>query len=123
MEQLELLRLDSVSVGERLLIKNALRFASYVLLVWVLWSAAATAQQPSAPPANLSPAQPQAAGQNRPATPGPRNDGQLPSDKNNPPQNEKKNEKSGTSNDRLFYALPNFLSVESAGKLPPLTTK
>ncbi len=29
----------------------------------------------------------------------------------------------GTSNDRLFYALPNFLSVESAGKLPPLTTK
>ena len=29
----------------------------------------------------------------------------------------------GTSNDRLFYALPNFLSVESVGQLPPLTTK
>ncbi len=29
----------------------------------------------------------------------------------------------GTSNDRLFYALPNFLSVESVGKLPPLTPK
>jgi hypothetical protein len=28
----------------------------------------------------------------------------------------------GTSNDRLFYTLPNFLSVEN-GKLPPLTVK
>jgi hypothetical protein len=30
---------------------------------------------------------------------------------------------SGTSNDRLFYALPNFLSLENTGKTPPLTTK
>ena len=30
---------------------------------------------------------------------------------------------SGTSNDRLFYTLPNFLSLENAGKLPPLTAK
>jgi hypothetical protein len=29
---------------------------------------------------------------------------------------------SGTSNDRLFYALPNFLTLENAGHLPPLTT-
>ena len=29
----------------------------------------------------------------------------------------------GTSNDRLFYALPNFLSLENAGKVPPLTAK
>lgn len=29
----------------------------------------------------------------------------------------------GTSNDRLFYALPNFLSLENTGKLPPLSTK
>lgn len=27
----------------------------------------------------------------------------------------------GTSNDRLFYALPNFLTLENAGKVPPLT--
>ena len=27
----------------------------------------------------------------------------------------------GTSNDRLLFALPNFQSVEDAGKLPPLT--
>jgi hypothetical protein len=29
----------------------------------------------------------------------------------------------GTSNDRLFYTLPNFLSLENAKDLPPLTTK
>ena len=29
----------------------------------------------------------------------------------------------GTSNDRLFYTLPNFLSIESTGKLPPMTAK
>ncbi len=28
---------------------------------------------------------------------------------------------SGTSNDRLFFALPNFLTIEYAGKIPPLT--
>jgi hypothetical protein len=29
----------------------------------------------------------------------------------------------GTSNDRLFYTLPNFLSLQNAGKVPPLTAK
>jgi len=28
----------------------------------------------------------------------------------------------GTSNDRLFYALPNFLTMENAAQLPPLTS-
>src|ERR1700730_15721606 len=28
-----------------------------------------------------------------------------------------------TSNDRLFFALPNFLTVESADLIPPLTTQ
>lgn len=28
-----------------------------------------------------------------------------------------------TSNDRLFFALPNFLTLESADQVPPLTTK
>ena len=30
-------------------------------------------------------------------------------------------QQSGTSNDRLFYALPNFLTVDNANQLPPLT--
>jgi hypothetical protein len=29
----------------------------------------------------------------------------------------------GTSKDRLFYTLPNFLTLENGGNLPPLTTK
>ena len=29
----------------------------------------------------------------------------------------------GTSNDRLFYTLPNFLTLQGAGKLPPMSTK
>lgn len=29
----------------------------------------------------------------------------------------------GTSKDRLFYMLPNFLSLQGAGKLPPLSAK
>lgn len=29
----------------------------------------------------------------------------------------------GTSNDRLFYTLPNFLTLRQSGKLPPLTAR
>ena len=32
------------------------------------------------------------------------------------------NQQNGTSNDRLFWTLPNFLTIESIGKVPPLTT-
>jgi hypothetical protein len=31
--------------------------------------------------------------------------------------------KNGTSNDRLFYALPNFLMLENGANLLPLTAK
>ena len=41
------------------------------------------------------------------------------SDKTDQPP--KSNYESGTSKDRLFYALPNFLTLENAGQLPPLT--
>ncbi len=37
-------------------------------------------------------------------------------------QDKKKQEQTGTSNDRLFYALPNFLTVETKD-VPPLTAK
>ncbi len=32
-----------------------------------------------------------------------------------------KGQENGTSNDRLFFALPNFLTLENAGQVPPLT--
>jgi hypothetical protein len=31
--------------------------------------------------------------------------------------------KNGTSNDRLFFTLPNFLTLENAGQVPPLTSR
>jgi len=37
------------------------------------------------------------------------------------PSQGKDNQTSGTSKDRLFYALPNFLTLENAGQVPPLT--
>jgi hypothetical protein len=40
-------------------------------------------------------------------------------DKKDNKQTPDKNE--GTSKDRLFYALPNFLTLENAGQVPPLT--
>jgi hypothetical protein len=33
------------------------------------------------------------------------------------------NNESGTSKDRLFFTLPNFLTLENAGQVPPLTAK
>ena len=36
-------------------------------------------------------------------------------------QQAQKPPQAGTSNDRLFFALPNFLTMENAGQLPPLT--
>jgi hypothetical protein len=45
-----------------------------------------------------------------------------PADKSKDAQESKTTDKSqGTSNDRLFFALPNFLTLENSGKVPPLT--
>ncbi len=47
---------------------------------------------------------------------------QQPSKKGNTGKHKKtKAQKTGASNDRLFFALPNFLTVENAGEAPPLT--
>jgi hypothetical protein len=43
--------------------------------------------------------------------------------KNVPGSSSTQGDVKGTSNDRLFYTLPNFLTLENAGKVPPLTTK
>lgn len=43
-------------------------------------------------------------------------------DKSNADPKPEANPQSGTSNDRLFYTLPNFLTVQNAGQLPPLTS-
>jgi len=110
-----------------LLIKIADRICCWCALVCLLWSAAVAQQQPTSSSSadSATPAQVQAAQQDPPAGAGqqsaqPEQQQQSDKDKQRGVNGEKK---SGTSNDRLFYALPNFLSMENVGKLPPLTTK
>jgi hypothetical protein len=43
-------------------------------------------------------------------------------DEDTPDQSPLPNSKVGTSDDRLFNLLPNFLTLEDAGQRPPLTT-
>jgi hypothetical protein len=102
-----------------LFIKYALRRTAGFVLAGLL-PLLATAQQ-SAPPSNpdsATQAQPQTQGKNPPA---PAVQPAPPTQANKSPDTKRK--VSGTSNDRLFYTLPNFLSLETTSKLPPLTTK
>lgn len=76
----------------------------------------ATAQSETSPAQTGSSAQTQSS--NPPATTKPADtdpvEATTPQDQSNP---------SGTSKDRLFFALPNFLTLENAGQVPPLTAK
>jgi len=90
-------------------------------------------QQPAPPPSSQQqpPADPSSAATSKPA--GPNNDQDNHQDKDrrtdqNTQQNKDQKagtgeEPSATSKDRLFFALPNFLTVENAGQIPPLSTK
>jgi hypothetical protein len=107
--------------GKSLFIKFTARLTAYFVLA-SLGTSFSAAQQTTPPSGSdsSSQVQPQAAPPGRaPAT------GQPPSagkDKNDPAAGGQDKD-SGTSKDRLFYALPNFLSLENGGKVPPLTAK
>ena len=99
-------------------ITNALRLTAIVVLANVLqWPC--TAQQNTQAPHPDSSA---------PTQPTPKTD--PPSSPQPPAIEQQKETKTtsdtagpGTSNDRLFFTLPNFLTLENAGQVPPLTTK
>jgi len=82
------------------------------LLPWFL--AAVALAQDQAPPQGPVPPAPAPVSQTQPAQSANRT---IVKDKN-------KSQKpgNGTSKDRLFFTLPNFLTLEEAGKVPPLTT-
>ena len=96
-----------------------------------------SAGQQSIPPANSdSSVQTQPQGTNQTASPqqgSPQSaaPGQPPSQQSSsqqPPDKSKDASNTGgkvegTSNDRLFYTLPNFLTLQNKGQLPPLSTK
>jgi hypothetical protein len=109
-----------------------------VVLVIVGFLAVSAAAQQAPPPAN--PAPPPAQQTPPPTNPAPPAGTQSSSDKTkkdetkdkgalgvivpdkDKDQDKDKNKNSGTSNDRLFYTLPNFLSLENGANVPPLTT-
>lgn len=93
------------------------------------------AQQTNAPASSVPPAQTEPQGTAQPAASPQESTGESASPQQSPnkatDQTSDKDKNSqtgtgkveGTSNDRLFGALPNFLSLEKGKKLPPLTTK
>lgn len=95
---------------------NLPRFILGTIGVAILWAACPVfAQQQSQPPANQQPAAQQPAA-NAPAPQPPQAGSQTQEDK----EEEKQEEKTGTSNDRLFWTMPNFLTVKGA-EIPPLS--
>lgn len=87
---------------------------------------AGIAQQPEAPDAALpqNPT-PQGSAQTAPSSsPDKDSSGQSTSGQSTSTQGASSQGKvAGTSNDRLLYALPNFLTLQQSAKLPPLTAK
>jgi hypothetical protein len=125
--------LNQLSVGARINLRPS-HFALVCLLILLIsitaaFCAAQSAPQPESSDANQT-AQPPAAGggqtpQQTPPSAKP-SAGQTaqPADQTQSQDKGKDSQASttpGTSKDRLFFALPNFLTVENAGKTPPLT--
>jgi hypothetical protein len=76
--------------------------------------------QESTPPA---PEQTQAQQQTNPPAQSQSNPPAQPAQTSAEQKEKTQEQKTGTSNDRLFFALPNFLTVSNADQIPPLTAK
>jgi hypothetical protein len=76
--------------------------------------------QESAPP---TPQQTQAQQQTNPPAQAQSNPPAQPAQTSAEQKEKTQEQKTGTSNDRLFFALPNFLTVSNADQIPPLTSK
>jgi hypothetical protein len=87
-----------------------------ILLVAVCSASPVYAQESTPPAPQQAPAQQQSS----PASQQPSQPAQTSQEQKEKQTHE---EKAGTSNDRLFFALPNFLTVENASQIPPLTSK
>ena len=107
--------------GEKCL---SIKLVARMLVVFVFavsLSFSSVAQQPSTSP-NPTPPAPQTDTSAKPAASGQDTQSPAPSGKDKNAQGTSGETKAaGTSNDRLFLALPNFLTLENSGKVPPLT--
>jgi hypothetical protein len=89
-----------------------------------LLAAPAWAQQAQSPTPDTKPPENQSAQPAQSTGTGTSQEKKTPDDaqSNNGQDQNSKTNANGTSNDRLFYTLPNFLTLENAGNVPPLTT-
>lgn len=91
-----------------LLLRYAVIQTALVLAMPLIWAQ----QTPPSPPP-----QPQAG---QPGPPSPQSNA-ADAEKQNVPNATTREQKTGTSDDRLFWALPNFLTVENADNIPALS--
>jgi hypothetical protein len=89
------------------------------ILLGIFCAALSTrARQQSAPPAQQpAPTQQQSKASQAPSQQ------QQPVSQPEEDKNKTHEETTGTSNDRLFFTLPNFLTIENANQIPPLSVK
>jgi hypothetical protein len=104
--------------------KAGIKLALWITLMSLHGLLSAAQQTPPANPA--SPAQTQSADADKtkqaPSAQQPGDQQQDP-DKKSSIQETGNGKVAGTSNDRLFYAMPNFLTLQGREKLPPLSSK
>jgi len=90
-----------------------------ILIALALWTAPVLAQQPQ--PQTPGPAASQAPAPDPKSNPDKKTtEGQKENSQDGTNNNVQGNE-NGTSKDRLFFTLPNFLTLENANQVPPLT--
>ena len=97
-----------------------MKFSPLALPGLVLYCALLPAGGQTSEQKSPDPSQPPSTQSTPPTTPS----GSTPApatDKSKQSEGEKAQDRSGTSKDRLFYALPNFLTLENSGQVPPLT--
>jgi hypothetical protein len=100
----------------------ATKSVAAVVVLWALTALCLAQQGESRTGSNTPASEPSAAGTSK------ENASPQQADKNNKDKKDSIQEVgegkvAGTSNDRLFYALPNFLTLQGTQKLPPLSTK
>jgi len=108
-----------------LFIKFTVRTAGWFVLASLL-SSLSVAQQAalSQNPDSAGQNQPQTQTQGQPAASNQQSQADKDKDKDKSAQDASGQGKvAGTSNDRLFYTLPNFLTLQNKGQLPPLSAK
>jgi hypothetical protein len=105
--------------------KSGIRLALWIVLMSGVGLLAMAQQTP--PPANSDSAAPTQSADSDKAKQAPSS--QQPADKQQDPDKKSSTQEAGngkvagTSNDRLFYAMPNFLTLQGREKVPPLSSK